>query len=333
MYANPTFGSTTSLDYAELAPARHRAGRQPDRRPCASASRATAAPPGPRPRTAAGRHHRRRHASRSTPTAPRCVWSPERRGGASHSADGGATWTPAAGLPAGARGRVRPGRPARVLRLRRRDASTSAPTAARRSRPPPRPACPPRATCGSRPCPGSPATSGWPAARPAACTGCGAPPTAAPRSPGWPAWTRPTTSASARPAPRRRYPAAVHQRQGRRRARHLPLRRRRAPLDPDQRRPAPVGLDRRGHHRRPARLRPGLRGHQRPRHHRRRTALTCMNPRHRMRIAGRHDRYRIDPACGGGVFRTCQISGKRHTSPAVWRVSPAERATMISCEA
>ena len=45
------------------------------------------------------------------------------------------------------------------------------------------------------------------------------------------------------------------------------------------------------------------------------------------------DRYRTDPRAVAGVSRTCQISGKRHTSPAVWRVSPAERATMISCEA
>ena len=113
-------------------------------------------------------------------------------------------------------------------------------------------------------------------------TGCGTPPTPARPSPSCPTSSRPTPSASARPRPARRYQALYtsakiggvrgifrSDRHGR-------------DLDAHQRRRPPVGLDRRGHHRRPAGLRPRLRRDQRPRHHLRRQLG------HRGRWRGRH---------------------------------------------
>ena len=262
-----------ALDYRRARPERGRAGGQPERQlhPLRQ-SRPTAAPPGPRPAPEPagvtggghGRRVRRRRPGRVVARAARaCVWS----------ADNGATWTPVAGRAGRRAGRVGPGdRRRRSTRFAlgvfyvSTDGGATFTAAADR-------ACRPTATCGSRRCPGTPATSGWPAARPACRTDCGARPTAVPRSPGWPAWTRGTPSASAGGAGPV-LPGRLRIGQGPRAcaASSAPTTRV-AAWDADQRRRAPVGLDRRRHHRRPPGLRPGLRGHQRARHHRRRPRL------------------------------------------------------------
>lgn len=196
MFRQPSFGTTTSLDYAELAPnivvrvgnhvgegtdpligfstdngAHWWAGSSPAAppavrsppRPTAAASCGARRTPGCTTRWASGTPGRRPRASRRAPASRRTGWI----------------------------------RAASTASTRAR--STSPPTAAPPSPPPPPRACRPPARYGSRPCPAAPATSGWPAAA------CGGPRTVARASPGSAPWT-PTTSASAppRPAPRTR---------------------------------------------------------------------------------------------------------------------------------
>ena len=278
MFANPTFGSTTSLDFAELAPGGHRAGRQPDGGDAASASPPTAARPGPRrPPQPAG----------VTGGGTVAVNADGTRVGLVAGRRGGAPARPTAARPgracAGRAGRrARSSRTGSTRRASTRSppgSSTSAPTAARPSRRPAATGLPAEGNVRFKAVPGRRrrhlARRRQDRRR---CTGCGAPPTAAPRSPGWPAWTRPTTSASARPAPRpartRRCSPAPRSRGVRGIFRSDDAGRRWIRINDDRHQYAWTG---RRDHRRPAGLRPGLRGHQRPRHHRRRTPLTAVH--------------------------------------------------------
>ena len=265
MFTSPTFTTHHQPRLRRDQPERHGPGRQlhrlrPAERQPRRASPPTAARTGSRAASRAASTRAAR--SRRRPTAAGSSGRPS-GAGVYYSVGFGNSWTAVHRPP----GRTPWSSPTGSTRTSSTASpagrSTSAPTAARPSRPPPRPGCRPTATSSSRPCPAARATSGWRRrrARPA----CGTPPTAARRSPSWPAsrgGQRRLRQGRARPD----LPGAVRVATVDGVTRRLPLRRHRRQLGPDQRRPAPVRQHGRGDHRRPADLRPGLPRHQRPGH-------------------------------------------------------------------
>ena len=138
---------------------------------------------------------------------------------------------------------------------------------------------------------------------PACRTDCGARPTAVPRSPAWPAWTRATRSASGGPrraGPTR--PCSASPRSAACAASSAPTTRAGAGCGSTTTSTSGPGPAR--HHRRPPGLRPGLRGHQRSRHHRRRPRLM-----HARAPCNRLARYR-------GTLLTRRVRSRRGGRPA-----------------